>query len=35
MGGGVSVTSREGEGTRFRVTLGAANSHVLSLGEAA
>ncbi|MFA5966343.1 MAG: XrtA/PEP-CTERM system histidine kinase PrsK [Sphingomonas sp.] len=35
MGGGVSVVSREGEGTRFRVTLGTANSHILSLGEAA
>jgi signal transduction histidine kinase len=35
MGGGVSVTSREGEGTRFRITLGAARSHVLALGEAA
>jgi putative PEP-CTERM system histidine kinase len=35
MGGGVSVASREGAGTRFRITLAAANSQILSIGEAA
>ena len=35
MGGTVAVTSRESEGTHFRVTLGAAHHHVLNLGEAA
>ncbi len=35
MGGNVTVTSREGEGTCFRVVLATAHHHVLSLGEAA